>query len=353
MKFVAVLAVVMLLAGCIAPPAQPTAAPPTVAPVQRTVILSAFAYQDAQKVWQGESGPFLALLKDSVDVKAKLPFCELAWEGTLYGKPALVVAEGVGKVHAATCMADIMAKYPGQVKEVLWSGIAGGSPRVGGSANLTGERVQTGDVCIAYAARDYDRQYSSLAEKTWWESSSTLSDTVKAPIGSKTLADELAGAAQKVTWPDTTPAVAANIKKYHPTDEVRKPKPFYGNCIEATGDNFWHGADEDQQARTLGAALLNKAQGTTLTAKEVIAITAMENSAWMFVLQNLCAKEKVCVPFAYSRSLSNFDEPWQVNGKPAVTARESIEAGMGSGGGSPFGSLTAALPVLKMLETRP
>jgi len=353
MKVLAVFLAVSLLAGCTVAPVQPTAAPPTVAPVQRTVILSAFAYQDKDGKWQGESGPFLAQLGSTVDVKAKLPFCELAWEGTLYGKPVLIVTEGVGKVHAATCMQNVMAQYPAQVKEVIWSGIAGGSPRIGGSANTAGERVQTGDVCIAYAARDYDRQYSSLAEQTWWESSSTISNTVIAPIGSKSLADELAGAALKVAWPDTSPAVAANVKKYHPTDEVRKPKSFYGNCIELTGDNFWHGAAEDAQARKLGAALLNKAQGTALTAKDVLAITAMENSAWMFVLQNLCAKEKVCVPFAYSRSMSNFDEPFvKADGKPAVTAQESISAGMSTGGGSPFGSITAALPVLKMLELR-
>jgi nucleoside phosphorylase len=340
----------VVLAGCL--PAVPTP-PPSPAPVLRTVVLSAFAYKDAQGVWQGESGPFLSLLQEGVDVSAKLPFCALAWTGTLYGQPVLIVAEGVGKVHAATCMQQIMEVYKGQVKEVLWSGIAGGSVRVGGSSNAAGERVQTGDVCIAYAARDWDRQYSSFAEGVWWEASNTLSDTVRAPIGTKALSDELFAAALKVDWPDTTPAVAANVKKYHPNDPVRKPKAFSGMCAEATGDNFWHGAKEDGQARVLVAALLNRAQGTKLNASDVIAITAMENSAWMFVLKNLCDKSQVCVPFAYSRSLSNFSEPWRTaDGKPAVTGKESIESGMGSGGGSYFGSITAALPILKMLELR-
>jgi purine nucleoside permease len=265
---------------------------------------------------------------------------------------------GVGKVNSTECMLDLLRHYGGSsIKEVIWSGIAGITPQIGGMLDSAGklrtasEKTVIGDVCISYLARDWDLQYSSRYDGTWWIGKSA--NKSRTSVGDVKLAEELWKAAQQVTWPDIPEGPASNIKLYHGEPGLRKAKAFnWLACGEVTGDNFWHGVDEDARARQLVAEFITEVTGKQVTASDVFAVTAMEQTGWMNALEDWNKAKNSDIPFAYSRSSSNFDHTWlDSKGNPLVKAAESIESGM-SKGGSVYGSVTAALPVLKMLELR-
>lgn len=320
--------------------------------VQRTIILSAFAYQNDEGTWLGESGPFLNKLEawDEVNVI----FCDQVVEGRLYELPVSIVTMGVGKNAARGCMDALLFHYEGSkgIKEVIWSGISGFSPRVGG-VHSNGTPTVIGDVCISHMAVDWDLQHSSMSNTQpdeWWYMRDR--DT-RTSVGSKNLAQELWEAEKYVTWPELEGGPRENTLKYHGEAGLRKPKAFHwSECSETTGDNFWHSVQEDARARKLVADLISETLPIETTPTEVIAVTAMENVAWMEAVEEWNETQGEAIPFAYSRSSSNFDHPWlNDSGEPAVGGPESISAGMGSGG-STIGSITASLPILKLLEMR-
>jgi nucleoside phosphorylase len=341
--------VVVVLAACV--PVQQS-------PVQRTVILSAFTWQTDDGMWHGESGPFLNRLDDGQDMSAYFAYCDQVWQGDIYDQAVAVVTMGVGKVRAASCMTEVLNFF--NVRDVVWSGIAGVTPMVGGLVDEAGnfrddEATVIGDVCISYISVDWDLQHSSYNHYTgdmqWWQMAERDS---RVAVGSERLATELWNAAQAVEWPDVPEAPADNITKYHGADAVRKARAWdWSKCSEATGDNFWHSIAEDEQARVLIADAISDNSAYDVSPDDIFAVTAMEQTGWGYVIEAWNAHMGVNIPYAYSRSSSNFDHPWlDNNGRYVVDGPTSISAGMNEGGGAPYGSITAALPVLKMLELR-
>jgi len=342
--WIAVLCVIALLLG--AAPGEVAAEKPGL-----TVVLSAFSYQADDGTWLGESGPFFNAMGDAkVDVSAELPYCEKAFLGKIYGQPVLAVTMFSSKVPTAECAMNLVSsRFMQDTTEFIWSGISGFSPRVGGYAGSTGAPTVIGDVCVAYAAVDWDLTFSSMTKQTFWPMD--WPSKTEYAIGDKALADELYQAALKVDWPALPPAPASNVAKYFGQDAVRLPRAWYGNCAEATGDNFWHSALDDQQARNKISVLFDKI-GQPLPPEQIIAVTAMEQTGWGNVLEDAGEIRGRPISWAYIRSSSNYDQPWLlINGQEAVTGQASINEGMNLGGGD-FGCITAALPVLKMLELR-
>lgn len=326
----------------------------------RSIILSAFTYQLDNGTWKGESGPFLNQLEDPVAITERVPTCELVVEGDLYDQPVTVVTMGGTKISAATCMLDLLDYYGGSkgLQEVIWSGISGFTPMVGGLVDREGNRrdaapTAIGDVCVNYFAVDWDLQHSSIGEKDKWWRLSFPSENHLA-VGDKELAQELWQASQQVTWPEVPEGPKENIAKYHGEDAIRKAKAWdWNQCAEATGDNFWHSVAEDRRARELIANAMEEVTGKETQTSEIIAVTAMEQTAWMNAIEEWEDNYDQEITFAYTRSSSNYDHPWlNERGKPAVSGKESIAAGMEEGGGTPYGCKTAALPVLKLFELR-
>jgi len=325
----------------------------------RTVIVSAFGFEARSGEWQGESGPFINVLTERVEISERVPFCNRAFEGEIYAWPVTVATVGVGKVHAAVCMQSLLRHYNGAagIREVLWSGIAGITPMVGGMLDDEGNRrgseaAVIGDVCISHIAVDYDLRHSAIGERDemWLMRGTNESRTA---VGSLDLAAELYKAAQGVKWPDVPPGPVGNITKYHGAQAVRKARAYdVTKCAEATSDNFWHSVQEDRWARELVADTISRTLDKSVTPDRVLAITAMEQTGWANVLEMWMKVTGERIPFAYSRSASNYDHPWlDANNRPAVSGAESISAGMDTGG-STYGAITAALPILKMLERR-
>jgi len=316
-----------------------------------TVVLSAFSYQAEDGTWLGESGPFFnAMGEGKVDVSTELPYCKKSFLGSIYGQPVLAVTMYSSKVPTAECAMDLVkSRFMSDTTEFIWSGISGFSPRVGGYVGSTGEPTVIGDVCVAYAAVDWDLTFSSMTKQTFWPMD--WPSKTEYAIGDRALADELYAAALEVDWPPLPEAPMANVIKYHGADAVRLPKAWYGNCAEATGDNFWHSALDDLQARNKISVLFDKI-GQPLLVDQIIAVTAMEQTGWANVLEDAGAIRGKPISWAYIRSSSNMDQPWlDANGEEAVTGKESIDAGMNAGGGD-LGCRTAALPILKLLELR-
>ncbi len=317
-------------------------------PQKVTVILSAFTYQDDDGAWHGESGPFLSRLQHPVDVSASLPFCEVAYSGTLYNVPVVVVATGMGKVHATACMVSVLDTYAesGGIERVIWSGIAGVSP----SYAATGAPIVIGDVCITEIAKDFDLQHSSQSDGAWWDFDSSLLDVpANVAIGDSALTEALYAAGAQATWPELTGEALENTLLYHPDVVVRRPT-VHRQCGEITADNYWIGSPEDQRAREMLAAAMQPL-GREVSPDDIIIASAMEATGWGSVLRMYAETSGNVIPWTISRAASDFDEPWpDEDGNPAVTAKEAIRAAVAAVDNAEYACTTAAIPVLAYLE---
>ncbi len=382
----ALLAVIVLTAACVAVP--PAAPQPGDALSQVSVILTAFGDKDAT---YGETQPFLKALTDRIDRTPDSAYCAGLYEGKLSGQPVVVATTGTGSDNSGPCMQEILQMYDRRIKEVIWSGIAGASPAVGGIVDVkTGklkakpEPVMIGDVCISPLAWAYDLHFSSVADwkaavdkgndpvstAGWYrmKESSGKADVIgfenvqQSVVADKTLADELLAAARGVTWPTLDADSQGVVSRFFPASAIRPVRVFdYTQCAEVAGDNFFHGVIEDRLSRQYLADLINTSgyASSKRTEEDVVVLSAMEAVAWGSVVQRWAAKTGVPIPLVIVRAASNYDHmPLDGDGQPRpgadgkpLTAMEDILHGFSDSGAS-FAAHTAALPVLKMFELR-
>jgi purine nucleoside permease len=377
--------IAMLLGACTMvsnTPRVPAAASP-----QRTVILTAFG-----AATYGETQPFLLALQNQVTRTVHSAYCEGVYEGQISGQEVVVVTTGTGGGNSGPCLQELLTVYGAGVKEVIWSGIGGVTPAVGGLVDGNGQRragaeaVMIGDVCISSVAWNYDLHFSSASDWAaaaaqegqrynpaggWWYMKSPtgttevigFEDVRQSVTTTTTLADELLSAAQQVTWPAMDSGVQEKVERYFSSDQVRPVRVFdYTQCGEVGGDNFWHGVVEDRLSRQYLAGLIaasGYAPGAAVSEETVVVFSAMEAQAWMSVLQRWNEHYGVDIPMAVIRAASNYDHmpldaggnpPLGPHGKP-MTAMDDILAGFQSAGEA-YAAGNAAASVLKMLELR-
>jgi purine nucleoside permease len=369
-------------------PASPPAGQGTANAPKVSVILTAFGDKDAT---YGETQPFLKALTAKVDRTPDTTYCKGLYEGKIFGQPVVIATTGTGSDNAGPCMQEILQIYNREIKEVIWSGIAGASPAVGGIVDTaTGklktqfEPVMIGDVCISPLAWNYDLHFSSVADwKTaadrgdepvpttgWWlmKESSGKTDVIglenvrQYVISDKALADELLAAARAVDWSPPDADTQSVVKRFFPDSPIRLVRVFdYTQCGEVAGDNFWHGVVEDRLSRQYLADLINASgyASRTLTEDDVVVMTSMEAVAWASVLARWTAKTGVPIPMVIVRAASDYDHmPLDEDGRPRpgadgrpMTAMEAILQDFQQSGAS-FAWQNAARPVLKMFELR-
>ncbi|MFM8772937.1 MAG: hypothetical protein ACKOFP_03705, partial [Actinomycetota bacterium] len=173
----AVSAVALVAACAPAGASQVTATSP-----QRSLILNAFG--DAAGTY-GESQPFLDVLKDKVDRTSESAFCQAVVEGTLSGQPVTVAVTGTGGGNSGPCTQEMLGWYPSALKEVIWSGIGGATPAVGGMYDKAGRvlgnpEVMFGDVCVGTLSWSWDLHFSNVND---WASRRNPPSDVYAPWG--------------------------------------------------------------------------------------------------------------------------------------------------------------------------
>ena len=355
---------------------------------ERTIILTAFGDKEATF---GETQPFLLALENKVDRTAASAFCEGVYEGDLSGQPVVVVTTGTGGDNAGPCMQELLYRYDERVKEVIWSGIGGATPAVGGLVDGTGQRradaapVMIGDVCISALVWNYDLHFSSVSDWAaartdgdrydpaggWWpmKNSDGKADVIgfdnvqQFVIADKALADELLGAAKAVTLPAMDSGVQEKVARYFPADQIRPVRFFdYTQCGELAGNDFWHGVVEDRLSRQYLASLITAsgyAGDQPVTEDDVVVFSAMEAAAWMSVLARWNAHNRVEIPMAVIRAASNYDHlPLDADGNPPLgpdgkplTAMDDINEGFQEAGAS-YAAGNAASAVLKLFELR-
>lgn len=376
-----------LLGACALVAGAPLAPAPPGPP--RTIILTAFG--DPQATY-GETQPFLLALQNKVDRTADSAYCEGVYEGEISGQPVVVVTTGTGGDNSGPCMLELLQLYRTRVKEVIWSGIGGVTPAVGGLVDGAGQRradaepMMIGDVCISALTWNYDLHFSSVSDWAaaaaqsgqrydpaggWW-SMKTFTGTTAVPgfdnvrqfvTTTTTLADDLLTAAQQVTWGAMDSGVQAKVERYFAADQVRPVRVFdYTQCGEVGGNNFWHGVVEDRLSRQYLAGLIaasGYAGNAPVSEDTVVVFSAMEAQAWMSVLQRWNAHYGVDIPMAVIRAASNYDHPpldaegngpLGPDGQP-LTAMDDILAGFQSAGEA-YAAANAAAPVLKLLDLR-
>lgn len=373
----------LLLTACV--PVSRTPALASDAGSMRSIILTAFG--DSAGTF-GETQPFLRALQDKVDRTPESAFCEGVYEGALSGQPVVVVTTGTGGDNAGPCMQELLYWYDQHIKEVIWSGIGGVTPAVGGIVDDAGQRrsgatpVMIGDVCISALTWNWDLHFSSVSDwraaRTegapydpaggWWpmKNSDGSSDVLgfdnvqQFVIADTGLADELLQAAAEVTWPVMDAGVQAKVEHFFAPDQMRPVHVFdYTQCAEVAGNNFWHGAVESKLARQYLASLISTAGLAQVQETDVVTFSAMEAAAWMSVLARWNAHHGTQIPMAVIRGASNYDQvaldatgsPMAgENGRP-LTAMADIREDFKEAGAS-FAWDNAAQPVLKLFELR-
>ena len=376
----------LLLAATACVPVSPRAPEPVAAEKSLSVILTAFG--DAAGTY-GETQPFLQALTGRVDRTADSAFCKGLYEGQIAGQPVVIATTGTGSDNSGPCMQEILGMYGRQIKEVIWSGIGGVTPAVGGLVDVaTGRRkaqvepVMIGDVCVSSLAWNYDLHFSSVADwkaaaaddrfatAGWYpmKDSTGQADVIgfenvqQSVIADKTLADEILAASRSVAWPELDAVGQGVVARFFPEGAVRPVRVFdYTQCGEVAGNNFWHGVVEDRLSRQYLAGLIN-ASGYApqpRTEEDVVSFSAMEAVAWASVLQRWTAKSGEPIPLAIVRAGSNYDHlPLDAAGQPQTGADGKVPTAMAdilqgfADSGAAFAAHTAALPILKMLELR-
>lgn len=378
---------VLLLSACTGIRAVSLTPPPAANPA-RTIILTAFG--DAKATY-GETQPFLLALQDRVDRTQDSAFCEGVYEGTISRQSVVVVTTGTGGDNAGPCMQELLQTYDTEIKEVIWSGIGGATPAVGGLVDAKGARrpdaeaVMIGDVCISALSWNYDLHFSSVSDWAaaaqsgerydpaggWWPMKTPNGQTSvpgfenvrQYVVADKQLADELLAAAGQVAWPQMDAGVQEKVERYFSAEQVRPVRVFdYTQCGEVGGNDFWHGVVEDRLSRQYLAGLIaasGYAGSSEVTEENVVVFSAMEAQAWMSVLARWNEHYGAAIPMAVIRAASNYDHlpldadgnpPLGPNGEP-LTAMDDINAGFQEGG-TAFAAGNAAAPVLKLLELR-
>ena len=155
------LLVAFLLGACSmaadGPPATPSA--------PRTVILTAFGGAGF-----GETQPFWVAMQEMVTRTLDSAFCEGVYEGEISGQPVVLATTGTGSDNSGPCMQELLTMYGTGVNEVIWAGIGGVTPAVGGLVDSAGRRrpdaepVMIGDVCISTVTWYYDLHFSSVSD---------------------------------------------------------------------------------------------------------------------------------------------------------------------------------------------
>lgn len=366
----------------------PVAAPVMAATPSRSLILNAFG--DAAATY-GESKPFLGFLTNRQDRSSESAYCKAVVEGDVFGQPVTIVVTGTGSGNSGPCMQEMLGWYSPNITEVIWSGIGGATPAVGGMYDRAGKvignkPVMIGDVCLGAASWAYDLHFSNVNDWAaahsnpknryapqggWWEMVNAQGKEV-APgfdnvqqfvVANTALADELLAASASVTLPKRPASVSAKIGRFHADKrQWRTPKYFsYRTCGgEVSGDNFFHGATEDLLAREY-MSMLMRASGlnTKATVNDIVAFSAMEAVPWMSAVSRWNAKFGTAIPMAVVRAASNYDQmPLQPNGQPVLgkngkplTAMEDIDAGFDATSAA-YAATAAAAPVLRLFANR-
>ncbi len=353
-----------------------------------SIILTAFGDKDATF---GETQPFLTALKNKVDRTAKSAFCKGVYEGNISGQSVVIVTTGSGSDNAGACMQELLYEYKSSIKEVIWSGIGGATPAVGGLVDRAGNMrksavpVMLGDVCISALAWNYDLNFSSAGDwadgvrKTgkrydpaggWWPMKNSdgkasvigFENVQSFTIADKSLANELVEAAKRVPWPSLSSELQANARRYFGADQLRKVRVFDSSqCGEVAGNNFWLGVVEDRLARQYLANLVAVSGYAAKSTSEddVVAFSAMEGAAWMSVVDRWNKHYRMNIPMALIRAASDYDHtPLAENGDKkqrtdgkSVTAMDDIMLGFNDASAA-FAWNNAAQPVLELLKSR-
>jgi len=274
-------------------------------------ILTAFGDPAAGGSWTGEVGPYMAQLQSPIQRTDSFPYCQSVIQGRISGQSVLVVVTGIGKVSAATCVQNLLSATNGRLKAVIFSGTAGISP----------SEAMLGDVCINSQGLDFDRQvYSADQPGSTAPEPQIWADSVISASPDSALANHLYSASHQAQLPASSAEVSAANRLYHSTS---RPPKVWGpsECLEVSGDLFWHDTRFDSRAIQLAADFLSPA------APPRVMVTAMESAAIADTVDRWNNRRASAIPSAYVRSASNFDRPWtDASGQPAADAKSSLAA---------------------------
>lgn len=385
-RFIAPIAIaaIVLAPASGAAPSQVDVEPP----IQRSLILNAFG--DAEGTY-GESLPFLKVLMEKVDRSGESAYCRVVVEGQISGQPVAVIVSGTGGGNSGPCMQEMLGWYSPSIKEVIWSGIGGATPAIGGMYDEAGARlgnpaVMIGDVCVGTSSWSWDLHFSNVNDWAasrnppsdvyrpsggWWPMVSSqgkevvpgFDDIQQLVVADPALADEVLAAAGSVRLPRRPASVAKKIARFHPDRASWRPPTYHSYRIcggEVSGDNFWHGATEDRLAREYMSALMRSSGiNPQAQAGDIVAFSAMEAVPWMSAVTRWDARYGTRIPMVVLRAASNYDQiPLRADGQPILgkdgqplTAMQDILLGFDDAS-SAYAAYASAAPVIRMFELR-
>jgi hypothetical protein len=294
---------------------------------------------------KGENWILLEQLKNPRNVS--FPQCWSASSGSLSGNKVLLVTTGEGPQIAQSCAADVL-RCSAVIKETLFFGTAGMSPRLGGILNppkcelptTNGTLTRPGDICITKNAINFDCQTAPWVNVSInWPEECTATGDPTSPFNPQELAEigvsgyrgwgcfttpnggntplvkELEDVADSAVAGVTAPLSVQQYASYWWGNQsaalnvdwmpnTAAPPHIYRSteCSEASSVLWWQGAPFDYLVRQMvGIAVAND------TTVPTIAASAMESIGFLASIERAADLTKKQIPYAIIRSASDFD----------------------------------------------
>eukprot|EP01064_Diplonema_japonicum_P023751 TRINITY_DN34169_c0_g1_i1.p1 TRINITY_DN34169_c0_g1~~TRINITY_DN34169_c0_g1_i1.p1 ORF type:complete len:380 (+),score=43.63 TRINITY_DN34169_c0_g1_i1:48-1187(+) len=286
----------------------------------------------------------LANMTNQANISTALPYCAEAVEGLVSTVPVSLVTTGIGHDAASGCMISVIGYYKArnvEIKDVIYIGTSGWSPKVGGMFNPetdpeckapvvpdASQLVNVGDVCISpvsFLLNCGFCEWNEGFEGGQCASPACASHDQSTVFGQcdfytpdTQLSDQLIAASKQVRFPAMNNKLSGYVGKYWAatwqglgisSSSTPTPTPTihdYNSCGEAASYNLWKGLPKDFQCRKYLANILSKMHGKAVTPSEVTCVSAMEGPGWMrWLLKE--ATQGGNIPFVGLRGASNYD----------------------------------------------
>eukprot|EP01012_Entosiphon_sulcatum_P011842 TRINITY_DN17336_c0_g1_i1.p1 TRINITY_DN17336_c0_g1~~TRINITY_DN17336_c0_g1_i1.p1 ORF type:complete len:400 (-),score=85.74 TRINITY_DN17336_c0_g1_i1:111-1232(-) len=273
-----------------------------------------------------------------VNITTQLPFCVEAFSGSLYGAPALLVTTGIGHDHATMCMVNVLQAFHDPpnttLKEVIYLGTSGWSPRPGGVLTAPGctpqgpDTTLPGDVCVSAATTNWDCHMCT------WNISAPPTVCQLPPchghfqddvfggcsfVGNTDLATEVVTSSKSAVLPPVDDVLGGFVGKYWDMMstgtglqyQVRHTPQVYDfrQCAEAGSYTFWSSLPYEMLCREYLSHIISTKilKHSTPQQMPVVCVAAMEAPGWMAVLLRAAqARNEAPIPFVNVRGASNY-----------------------------------------------
>ncbi|XP_024385844.1 uncharacterized protein [Physcomitrium patens] len=295
-----------------------------------------------------EAVHFEESLQNPVYIPRGSLLCPRVTVGKLMGQPTIVATSGIGPTTAALCAIDLAKCLGSRFKELIYVGTSGWSAAVGGilnpdnceKANPTHKITRLGDVCVTPMSMNWNCKLADwIGQAKGYPDLCFSPEEINGPTaaylygdcifdthtaGSLALADEILAASITSSSIRQAPLrntflqeyeqeyfayISASTNRTYNLNSKKTPTVYdYRQCVEVDSQFFYSGVPWEITARNYTALTINQAFNSSVTPKDVVAVSAMEavGVAQAIDAYNALNATKSKIPYVFVRGNSDW-----------------------------------------------